>query len=154
MNMEMLKFLTARSATRLYPWCQLECAIHLPNCPITVVSFPNWVCHFFEFLQTIVCELPLTWYEELQESFSIEFLSVVVVLDGVLKARCQDQDDAMNQHLREEQLDHEYCVVFVSPVSSYLTSWISGRDSCLVGVSCHSPRFMTVNSCISEHASC
>ena len=38
------------------------------------------------------------------------------------QARCQDQDDATNQHLREEQLDHEDCVVFVSPLSSYLTS--------------------------------
>ena len=26
------------------------------------------------------------------------------------------------------------------PLSSYLTSWISGWDSCLVGVSCHIPR--------------
>ena len=29
------------------------------------------------------------------------------MLDGVLRTRCQDQDDAMNQHLREEQLDRE-----------------------------------------------
>ena len=31
-------------------------------------------------------------------------------------------------------------VLVCVPSSSYLTSWISGRDSCLVGVSCHSPR--------------
>ena len=28
------------------------------------------------------------------------------MLDEVLKARRRDQDDAMNQHLREGQLDH------------------------------------------------
>ena len=58
MNMEMLKFLKARSVTRLYPWYQLECAFHLPSCSITIVSFPNWVCHSFEFFQTIICKLP------------------------------------------------------------------------------------------------
>ena len=41
MNMEMLKFLKEHSVTRLYLWYQLECAFHLPSCPITVVSFPN-----------------------------------------------------------------------------------------------------------------
>ena len=56
------------------------------------------------------------------------------------KQRRQDQFEAMDQHLREGQLDHEGRVSFVSPVSSYLTSRISGRDSCLVGVSCHSPK--------------
>ena len=58
MNMEMLKFLKARPDTRLYPRYQLECAFHLPSCSITMVSFPNWVCHSFEFFQTIICKLP------------------------------------------------------------------------------------------------
>ena len=31
------------------------------------------------------------------------------MLDVVLKARRRDQGDAMSQHLREEQLDHEDC---------------------------------------------
>ena len=56
----------------------------------------------------------------------------------------------MNQHLREGQLDHEDRVSFVSPLSTYLTSWISGRDSCLVGVSCHSPRNLLVISGIAS----
>ena len=55
------------------------------------------------------------------DSSRVSFL-LVVMLNGVLKARCQDQDDAMNQHLREEQLDHEDCVSFVSPLCSYLMS--------------------------------
>ena len=40
MNMEMPKFLRARLDTRLYPRYQLECAFHLPRCPITIASFP------------------------------------------------------------------------------------------------------------------
>ena len=55
--------------------------------------------------------------------------------------RRQDQDDAMNQHSREGQLDREDCDSFVTLLPSYLMSWISGQDSCLVGVSCHIPTF-------------
>ena len=44
------------------------------------------------------------------------------MLNGVLKARRQDQDDAMNQRLREGSLDHEDRVSFVTPLSSYFTS--------------------------------
>ena len=67
MNMEMLKFLKARSVTRLYPWYQLECAFHLPSCSITIVSFPNWVCHSFEFFQTIICKLPYAGMESFND---------------------------------------------------------------------------------------
>ena len=41
MNMEMLKFLRARSVTRLYPRYPLDCAFRLLCCLITLVSFPN-----------------------------------------------------------------------------------------------------------------
>ena len=41
MNMEILKFLKARSATGLYPRYVLECAFRLASCLITLVSFPN-----------------------------------------------------------------------------------------------------------------
>ena len=75
------------------------------------------------------------------------------MLDVVLKARRRGQGDALNQHPREGHLDREDRVSFVSPLSSYLTSSISGRDSCLVGVSCHSPRLFVCNSCICIHAS-
>mgnify|MGYP005815075667 CR=1 FL=1 len=43
MNMEMLKFLRARSDTRLYPQYQSECAFLLLSCSITVISVPNWI---------------------------------------------------------------------------------------------------------------
>ena len=65
------------------------------------------------------------------------------------KQRCQDQDDAMNQRLWGGYLDREDCVSSVSPLSSYLTSWTSGWDSRLVGVSCHSPSFNPTCLCIS-----
>ena len=64
--------------------------------------------------------------------------SVGIVLDEDPEGR-QDQFEAMNQHLWWGQSDHEDRVSFMTPLSSYLTSWISRRDSCLVGVSCHSP---------------
>ena len=45
----------------------------------------------------------------------------------VLKASCRDQGDAMNQHLREGQLDHEdLCPLCL------LTSHLESRDEILV----------------------
>ena len=71
-------------------------------------------------------------------------LSLSSCLMKVSKAKTSRSIGEMNQHLREGQLYHEDRVSFVSPLSTYLTSWISGRDSCLVGVSCHSPRLLLV----------
>ena len=68
-------------------------------------------------------------------------LSLSSCLMKVLQAKMSRSIGEMNRHLREGQLDHEDRVSFVSPLSTYLTSWISGRDSCLVGVSCHIPSF-------------
>ena len=71
------------------------------------------------------------------------FLSSPVMLVGVLKARHRDKDgDRVNVPM-QCNLDHEDRVS-CAPLSSYLTSWISGRDSCLVGVSCHSPSSVLV----------
>ena len=52
------------------------------------------------------------------------------MLNGVLKARSQDQDDAMNQHFREEQLDREDCVS-LCPLFP-LTSCLESRAEILV----------------------
>ena len=52
------------------------------------------------------------------------------MLDVVLKARRRDQGDAMNQHLREEQLDHEDRVS-LCPLC-LLTSRLESRDEILV----------------------
>ena len=73
------------------------------------------------------------------------------MLDVVLKARRQDQCDAIYRYLREGQFDREDCDSFVTPLSSYFTSWISGRDSCSVGVSCHSPRNLVISGIASMH---
>ena len=65
------------------------------------------------------------------------------------KQRCQDQYEAMNQHYWEGQLDREDYVSLHSPfILPY--AWIPGRDSCLVGVSCHIPSFW----CCLVFASC
>ena len=57
-------------------------------------------------------------------------LSVAVMLDVVLKARRQDQGDAMNEHLREAQLDREDCDS-LRPLC-LLTSRLESRDEILV----------------------
>ena len=49
------------------------------------------------------------------------------------RQRRQEQCDAIYRYLREGQLDREDCDSFVTPLSSYFTSWISGRDSCFSG---------------------
>ena len=66
--------------------------------------------------------------------------SVIIVGWSSRKKRCQDQDDAMNQHLRGEQLDREDYVSCV-PLSPY--PMLESRDEILVlvGVSCHIPSF-------------
>ena len=49
---------------------------------------------------------------------------------GVLEAKTSRSIGAMNQHLREGQLDHEDRVSFVSPLSFYLM--LESRDEILV----------------------
>ena len=47
---------------------------------------------------------------------------LVVMLDGVLKARRRDKDDDRINVLMKCNLDREDCASFVFPLSSYLTS--------------------------------
>ena len=63
------------------------------------------------------------------DSLGFPFL-LFVVSDEVLKARRRDQDDAMNQHPQEGQLDREDCDSFVTPF--LLTSCLESRDEILV----------------------
>ena len=49
------------------------------------------------------------------------------------RQRRQEQCDAIYRYLREGQLDRQDCDGFVTPLSSYSTSWILGRDSCFSG---------------------
>ena len=69
------------------------------------------------------------------QSFPFLFLSW---LAGVLRARRQDKDGVqINVHLKCN-LDREDCTSLRFPfILPY--AWISRRDSCLVGVSCHIP---------------
>ena len=134
MTTEMLKFLRAHSVTRLYPRYQLGCASRLPSCSITIVSFPNWVCHFPEPLQIIIMNCSIS--EEIV-SCGISFRHHWVEWRS-RKQGYQDQHEARNQRSYEGQLDHEDCNSS-SPLFLLPYAWISGRDSCLVGVSCHIP---------------
>ena len=55
------------------------------------------------------------------------------------KQRCQDRLE-LSINILEKDIWIVKNVLACVPLSSYLTTWISGRDSCLVGVSCHIPR--------------
>ena len=75
---------------------------------------------------------------EKNDSFRVfPFLSLSW-LAGVLRARLQDNDgDRINVPMKCNLDREDYtslCFPFVLPYT-----WISGRDSCLVGVSCHIP---------------
>ena len=95
------------------------------------LSFPLDVC--FE------SQLKRCSYVSLHESilscpmsrilFPVEFLFVVIVLDEVPEGK--DVKINMKQWIMKT------VSVPCPPLSSYLTSWISRRDSCLVGASCH-----------------
>ena len=83
---------------------------------------------------------PMSWswvVRSSRRSIVLEFsFLLVVMLAGVLRASRRDKDgDWINVHLKCT-LDREDYVSWRFPfVLPY--AWISGRDSCLVGVSCH-----------------
>ena len=89
----------------------------------------------------------------LRRSTLLESPSLQAMLAGFLRARRQGKDGVqINVHLKCN-LDREDCTSLRFPfILPY--AWISGRDSCLVGVSCHSPSLGLACLCISLHASC
>ena len=106
-------------------------------------SIPLDVC-FVSQLESCAMSYTVSWSwvaRSSRRSILLEFLfPLVVMLVGVPGARLRDNEGDQINIPMECTLDREDCVGLVSLLSSYLTSWISGRDSCLVGVSCHSPR--------------
>ena len=81
----------------------------------------------------------------------VELLSVVIAWMKISKARMSRSTYATNQQPFEVQPGSWRSCWSCAPLPSYLTSWISGRDSCLVGVSCHIPSFWhctRVTSCV------
>ena len=110
----------------------------------------------------IICYTPFLWMyvswlssRDVSMSHSVSWASVarfskdrffqglsfllIVMLVGVLRTRRQDNDDVqINVHLKCT-LDHEDYTSLRFPFTLPY-AWISGRDFCLVGVSCHSPR--------------
>ena len=90
-----------------------------------------------------------------RRSILLEFsLSSCCLVGWNSQSKTSRQSWWSNQCSYEVHLDREDCVSFVSPLFSYLTSWISGRDSCLVGVSCHSPSFSFACGLVLVAASC
>ena len=107
-------------------------------------------CFYVSFRELILCSL-----RSMIHSCEVVLLSCGHVGWSSRRKGCHNQYEVADQHLGEGQLYREDRVSFVSPLSSYLTPWISGRDSCLVGVSCHSPRLLLVLvESLSTHASC
>ena len=72
---------------------------------------------------------------------------------GVLGARHQDKDGDRVSVLMKCNLDREDRVS-LCPCVLLPYAWISGRDFCLVGVSCHIPSSGLACLCFSFHASC
>ena len=85
-------------------------------------------CFYVLFRELILCSL-----RSMIQSCEVVLLSCRHVGWSSRRKGCHNQYDVADQHLREEQLDHEDRVSFVSPLISYLMSWISGQDSCFSG---------------------
>ena len=103
---------------------------------------PSWCVFCVSAQEMFQCLTP--WVDpELLDLWEDRFLwscpfPLVVMLDGVLRARCRDKDDDRINVLMKCNLDREDCVSLRPPfILPY--AWISGRDSCLVVVSCHIP---------------
>ena len=127
----------------------LTIAHHPIRCGIVVYQVnPRHLLHSIPSDVCLVSQLERCFYVSFRElilwslrwSIRVDmFHSIVVVLDEDLESK----DVKIN--LSQQINNLEKAVVswslwyLVSPLSSYLTSWISGRDSCLVGVSCHIP---------------
>ena len=88
--------------------------------------------------EMVICLIP--WVaRSSRRSILLEFsFLLVVMLDGVLRARRRDKDEDQINALRKCTLDRENYTSLCSPFTLPY-AWISGRDFCLVGVSCHIP---------------
>ena len=124
---------------------------HLLKCGLVVYlasprhlfhSIPLDRCFVSQLNEMFLCLTPWVHLEcsIFEEIDSCRVPPIVFVLDKDLEGK----DVKINvmqgiNVLTKCNLDREDCVGFVSPLSSYITSWISGWDSCFVGVSCHNP---------------
>ena len=115
----------------------------LPSEPSSSVSL-----HFFRCMLRVSAQemlLWLTWWADpkligLREDrfFRSCPFPLAVMLAGVLRAKRQDKDGVqINVHLKCNLDREDYTSLRFPFVLPY--PWISGRDSCLVGVSCHIP---------------
>ena len=115
----------------------------LPSEPSSSLTPHPSECVFVSQLKICFISHPMSWSWVVRSSRRLILLEftfpLLVMLVGVPRGRRRDKDDDRIKVLMKCNLDREDCASFVSPLSFYLTSWISGRDSCLVGVSRHIP---------------
>ena len=128
----------------------LVTAHHPPKCEI-VVHLVN-LCHLSHSIPLAVCSvsqlercfsvslheliLSCSIFNKIDPSRVFPFLSLSCWLE--FSETHQDKDGGWINVLMKCHLDHEDCVSLRSPfILPY--AWISGRDSCLVGVSFHNP---------------
>ena len=127
--------------TTVHHLLKREIVVYLVNLRHLLHSISLDVCFTSQLVRCFyVSFLSGSWVaRSLRRSILLEFLfPLVVMLVGVPGARHRDNDgDRINVHSKCN-LDHEDCVSLRSP-SILPYAWISGRDSCLVGVSCHVP---------------
>ena len=113
----------------------------LPSEPSSSVSFhPSWCVSRVSTREMVLCLIPWVVRSSRRSTLLESPSSLHVMLAGFLRARRQDKDGVqINVHLKCN-LDREDCTSLRFPfILPY--AWISRRDSCLVGVSCHIPSF-------------
>ena len=121
-----------------------------PSEPSSSVSFhPSWCVSRVSTREMALCLIP--WVvRSSRRSILLEFPFPLNVMSiGVLRTRRQDKDgDRINVHLKCNLDREDYTSLRFPFILPY--AWISRRDSCLVGVSCHIPSFW----CCLVFASC
>ena len=108
--------------------------------------------HFFKSVlrlpaqEMLLCLIPWVVRSSRRSTLLESPSSLHVMLAGFLRARRQDKDGVqLNVHLKCS-LDREDCTSLRFPfILPY--AWISRRDFCLVGVSCHIPSSGLIYAC-------
>ena len=118
--------------------------------PSSSVSFhPSWCVSRVSTREMVLCLIPWVVRSSRRSTLLESPSSLHVMLAGFLRARLRDNDgDRINVHSKCNLDREDYTSLRFPFILPY--AWISRRDSCLVGVSCHIPSFW----CCLVFASC
>jgi hypothetical protein len=133
-----------------------------------IVAYQNWtfvICFIPSLLMCVLClssrgvsmshSMSWSWVtRSSRRSILVEFLSVIIVLGEELESKYVKINMIRWINIVEKGSMIMKIVIDSVPSVFLPYTWFSGRDCCLVGVSCHSPRILPVSSCICIHASC